>query len=102
MKKGKDEGIFYKNDQKSTLHCLKEQITKPGICTPPHFHRYNEILYGIDCDINVWIDDALENFNKEYVKTGIFPRERQSFYFFNHSKDFLRSHFYLPPINLFF
>ena len=62
MKKGKDEGIFYKNDQKSTLHCLKEQITKPGICTPPHFHRYNEILYGIDCDIKVWIDDALENF----------------------------------------
>lgn len=62
MKKGKDEGIFFRNDQKSTIHCLKENILNPGICTPLHYHKYNEILYGIDCDIKVWIDDRLEFF----------------------------------------
>ena len=62
MKKGTDEGIFYRNNQKSTIHCLKGHTTKRGMCTPPHFHRYCEILYGIDCDMEVWIDDVLENF----------------------------------------
>ena len=62
MRKGIDEGIFYRNNHKSTIHCLKEQITKPGICTHLHYHKYIEILYGIDCDIKVWIDDSLENF----------------------------------------
>ena len=62
MKKGNDEGIFYRNNQESTIHCLKQHITEPGICAPPHFHKYNEILYGIDCDIKVWIDDTLETF----------------------------------------
>jgi len=62
MNKGFDEGIFLKNGQKNTLHCLKEQILKPGVCTLPHYHKYVEILYGIDCDVNIWIDDRLETF----------------------------------------
>ncbi len=62
MKKGKDEGIFFRNGQKSTIHCLKERIQNPGICTPLHYHKYIEILYGIDCDIKVGIDDRLEFF----------------------------------------
>ena len=62
MNKGFDEGIFLKNGQKNTLHCLKEQIPKPGVCTPPHYHKYIEILYGIDCDVNIWIDDRLSAF----------------------------------------
>ncbi len=60
MKQGYDEGIFLRNGQSCSLHCLKEHIPHAGECTGAHYHKYCELLYGIDCDLTVWIEDYAE------------------------------------------
>ncbi len=62
MKKGTDEGFFLINGQKSPIHCLVQTTNEPGYLSPTHYHNYIEILYGLDCNTTVWIDEAEYSF----------------------------------------
>ena len=62
MKQGFDEGYFIKNDQKSAIQCIEFQHQKAGVYADYHYHNYIEMLYGIDCDIQIWVDDIKETF----------------------------------------
>lgn len=79
MNIGFDEGFFNKNGINSSVHCLKEKHNTAGLISPPHYHKYAEILFGIDGDINVWANDV--SFK---IKSGdmclIRPNETHSIY----------------------
>lgn len=57
MQKGMDEGFFLKNGQKSSAHCLRQTHNRTGRYSSIHYHNYIEILYAIDCDAKVWINE---------------------------------------------
>jgi len=63
MHKGYEEEIFLRNGQKSSLHCWRQSIKKSGDIIEAHFHNYYEILYGVNCNITIWIDDTPESFH---------------------------------------
>ncbi len=59
-----DEGAYIKNNTESDFHCLLlDAKAKDGILSGAHYHNYIEILYGIDCKCNVWINDEIFTFN---------------------------------------
>lgn len=58
MNKGTDEGFFLINGQKSPMHCLVQTTDEPGYLSHTHYHNYIEILYGLDCDTTVWIEET--------------------------------------------
>lgn len=60
MKQAREEDVFLIDGQKSALHCLFWQNDKAGVCAPPHYHKYCEILCGIDCDVNILTADGSE------------------------------------------
>ncbi len=62
MNQGFDEGYYIKNSQRSSIHCIEFNHKTPGVYAIFHYHNYIEILYGLDCDITVWIDDREESF----------------------------------------
>lgn len=64
MEKGFDEGSFVRDGRRSDVHCLWPK-TSERIVTQAHYHNYVEVLYGVDCDMTVWVND------KTYtLKTG--------------------------------
>ncbi len=65
MKYPYDEGYFLTDGQKSSVHCqLFKRKKKNNVCDF-HYHNYIEVLFGINCDNLVWIDEKLHPF-----KTG--------------------------------
>ena len=57
MQNGRNEGFFLKNGQKSAIHCLRQRHKRTGRYSLIHYHNYIEILYAIDCDAKVWINE---------------------------------------------
>lgn len=57
MEKGFDEGMFVRKGHKSAFHCLWQKECNGTVITPPHYHNYVEILYGDNCDMDVWVND---------------------------------------------
>ena len=74
MKAPYDEGYFLKNGEKTPVHCQLFKRKKKNRVCDFHYHNYIEILFGINCDNLVWIDEQLHPF-----KTG-------DVCFINHSK----------------
>lgn len=62
MQIGMDEGFFLKNGQKSSTHCLRQVHKRSGRYSAIHYHDYIEILYAIDCDAKVWINEEIYTF----------------------------------------
>lgn len=79
MKQAKEEGIFLIDGQKSALHCLLWDEERAGVCAPPHYHKYCEILCGIDCDVDILTADGTEK-----LRTGdvcfLYPGEPHYLY----------------------
>lgn len=113
MERGYEEGIFLKNGEESPLHCLVMEMKNAGVCAPAHYHKYIEILYGIDCDITVWAGDKFEKFTSGdicYIGSGethflCSEREENKYYvikFFpeilNYEKQLFSEMRYLFPI----
>ena len=61
MRKGFDEGIFIKDNVESAFHCILFKPKRLGTISEAHYHNYIEILYGISCNVDVWVND--ESFN---------------------------------------
>ena len=62
MQLGMDEGFFLKDGQKSSIHCLRQTRNRKGHYSSIHYHNYIEILYAIDCDAKVWINEKIYTF----------------------------------------
>ncbi len=62
MNRGYDEGALYKDGYECSVHCLKLRVKKNSVGSDVHFHNYIEILYGVDCDMTVWINDKTVHF----------------------------------------
>ena len=60
MEKAFDEGVHIKNNMESVFHCILLSLEQKGVLARPHFHDYIEILFGKDCDLDIWVND--ENF----------------------------------------
>lgn len=64
MNKGFDEGKYTLDGLEMPFHCLMMEISQHSSedTSIPHYHDYIELLYGIDADIDVYINGALYEF----------------------------------------
>lgn len=98
MNKGIQEKAFMKNGQKSSLHCLVLDTKKARRISSAHYHDYIEILYGIDCDLTIWIGDKFEKFQGKdicFINPGethsvYSQRENNKYYVIKFSPEILR------------
>jgi len=79
MIKAIKEDLFLADGQKSALHCLVRQVNKPGLCTHAHYHKYCEILYGVDCDLDMLIGEKTEKLRDGDI-CFIYPNEPHYMY----------------------
>ena len=63
MNRGYDEGALYKDGYERSVHCLYLHVPKNSMGSDVHFHDYIEILYGVDCDMTVWVNDETVHFD---------------------------------------
>lgn len=78
-----DEGFFLKNGQKSSVHCLRQVHHSTGRYSAIHYHDYIEILFAIECDANVWIDEKIYTFKSGDI---CFINPLESHYVFSERK----------------
>lgn len=62
MNRGFDEGVIYKDGYERTVECLYMKVNRGCLGADVHYHDYIEILYGVNCEMTVWINDEEVNF----------------------------------------
>ena len=87
MIKAIQEDLFLIDGQKSALHCLIRHVEKPGLCTHAHYHKYCEILYGIDCDMEMLIGEKTEKLRNGDICV-IYPNEPHYMYSSKEKNDY--------------
>ena len=58
-----EEKTSKRNNTESSVFCIEMERTAPLSGVLPHYHDYIEILYAIDCDLSVWINDEEFSFS---------------------------------------
>ncbi len=52
-----EEKTSKRNNTEPSVFCIEMERTAPISGVLPHYHDYIEILYAIDCNLSVWIND---------------------------------------------
>lgn len=52
-----EEKTSRRNDAEPSVFCIDIERNSPVPGIIPHYHNYIEILYAIDCNLSVWIND---------------------------------------------
>lgn len=84
MNRGYDEGALYKDGYERSVHCLYLHVPKNSMGSDVHFHDYIEILYGVDCDMTVWINDETVHFETGDI---VIINPLQTHFLKSHGKD---------------
>ena len=88
MNKGFDEGKVIKRGIESSIDCIKIDVLRSGVLSQPHYHDYIELLYGINCDINVWVNDKIIHFTTGDLVI-INPHETHTLYSHKSKSDYI-------------
>lgn len=99
-----DEGAYIKNNTESDFHCLLlSSVAENGVISGAHYHNYIEILYGVDCKCNVWINDEIFTFssgdlivvNSRETHSVTSSKSENSYYVIKFSPDILKNDKYV-------
>ncbi len=103
MEKAFDEGVHIKNNAESAFHCILLTLDQKGVLSRAHFHNYIEILFGKECDLNIWVND--ENFTLHNGELIVFnsgethavnsDRDKNSYYVIKFFPDVLNTDKYI-------